>query len=108
MVSLKFASVAIPLVICRYPVRVALVSGLTLAQIGEFSFLLGNRGQGMGLLSAEDGQTFLAAAVVTMAITPLLIAAAPRLASWVPLRGDSSGLSADDKARSPNSNSINT
>jgi CPA2 family monovalent cation:H+ antiporter-2 len=55
------------------PARVAIIAGLALAQIGEFSFVLSHAGTKHGLLSPELYQVFLAASVVTMALTPLCL-----------------------------------
>jgi monovalent cation:H+ antiporter-2, CPA2 family len=60
------------------PQRVAVMSALGLAQIGEFSFVLAKAGQGAFLFSDDDYQTFLAASVISMIATPFLISAAPR------------------------------
>jgi CPA2 family monovalent cation:H+ antiporter-2 len=84
LLVLKFFSVAVPLVLSRYPLRLAFTAGLALAQIGEFSFVLAERGKALELLTGDDSQTFLAAAVLTMAITPLVIAAAPKIACYLP------------------------
>ena len=56
------------------------MAGLSLAQIGEFSFLLSKEGVRYGLLTPEAYGLFLAVSVLTMAVTPFLIAAAPKLA----------------------------
>jgi CPA2 family monovalent cation:H+ antiporter-2 len=66
--------------ILGYPTRVAALTALGLAQIGEFSFVLAKEGGKAELLSAGDYQVFLGAAILSMAATPLLIALAPRLA----------------------------
>ncbi len=58
---------------------VALQAGLTLAQVGEFSFVLMRFGAPEGLLPGESGQIFLAASVVTMTATPLVLAVSSRL-----------------------------
>ncbi len=55
-----------------YGLRVATVVGLSLAQIGEFSFVLLRQGRAVDLISAAAYQTFLAAAIVTMIATPFL------------------------------------
>ena len=64
----------------------ALIVGISLAQIGEFSFVLSKVGLEAGLLDAGLNQLFLAVAVGTMAITPLTMRAAPRLAAWADRR----------------------
>lgn len=51
----------------------ALISGLGLAQVGEFSFLLAAAGLPLGLFRPGDYQLFLSAAVLSMAATPALI-----------------------------------
>ena len=62
------------------PLRVALASALALAQVGEFSFVLGRAALDGGVISAEWWQVLLGASVITMALTPFLIGAAPDLA----------------------------
>ena len=73
----KAAMTAVPALLAGYPPRTSLLAGAVLAQVGEFSFVLGSRGAQAGLLGRDDYQTFLAAAVLTMAVTPLLAAALP-------------------------------
>jgi CPA2 family monovalent cation:H+ antiporter-2 len=82
LVKAIIAFVAVRLV--SYPNRTALLAGAGLAQVGEFSFVLITVGLANGLLSATVYQVFLAAAVLTMLATPLLIAGAPRLAERLP------------------------
>ncbi len=53
--------------------RLGVVLALSLAQIGEFSFILARAGQGYGLLTAAGEQTFLAASILSMIATPFLI-----------------------------------
>lgn len=59
--------------ILRYPLRLSIIVGMGLAQIGEFSFVLMKMGEDYGLLSASLYQNLLAASVLTMAATPFLI-----------------------------------
>ncbi len=53
--------------------RVAVLSGVLLSQIGEFSFVLASQGFTHSLISSYLYQTFIAAAVLTFIATPLLI-----------------------------------
>jgi CPA2 family monovalent cation:H+ antiporter-2 len=69
-----------------YGFRVATVVGLSLAQIGEFSFVLLQQGLSAGLISRVAYQTFLAAAIITMVATPLLSEASHGLALRVARR----------------------
>ena len=63
--------------------RVSVMAGMGLAQVGEFSFILAKAGIGQGLLTDSDYQTFLAAAIISMIATPFLIQVAPRVGYWV-------------------------
>ena len=63
-----------------YPPRVAVLTGLGLAQVGEFSFVLAREGLALNLLAPADYQIFLGASILSMAATPFLIAIAPRIA----------------------------
>ena len=59
---------------CLYrSIRLGVVLGLGLAQIGEFSFVLAKAGINFKLLSPADGQIFLAASILSMMATPFLI-----------------------------------
>lgn len=75
----KMLVTAVPAWLAGFPVRTSLLAGAGIAQVGEFSFVLGSRGAEAGLLDAGDYQTFLAAAVVTMAATPVVTATLPWL-----------------------------
>lgn len=61
--------------------RLGIILGLSLAQIGEFSFILAKAGIGQRLLSVSEEQTFLAASVLSMVATPLLIQSAHAIAN---------------------------
>jgi CPA2 family monovalent cation:H+ antiporter-2 len=81
VVALTVAKALIVALVVRalgYSLRVATATGLGLAQIGEFSFILAKGGLGEGLLTAADYQIFLGASILSMIATPFLIKAAPR------------------------------
>lgn len=65
-----------------FPGRTWLLTGLALSQIGEFSFVLSRAGMQYDLLSPELYQYFLDISIVTMAVTPGLMALGPRLVGW--------------------------
>ena len=56
----------------RFPLQTALLAGLALAQVGEFSFILLQSATSVGIVSAGPYQIFLACSVVSMAIAPAL------------------------------------
>ena len=62
--------------------RVGVMSGFGLAQVGEFSFVLAGSGLSFGLLDASQYQVFLGASVLTMLAAPFVIASADRVAEW--------------------------
>jgi CPA2 family monovalent cation:H+ antiporter-2 len=66
-----------------YSSRVSLMSGMALAQIGEFSFVLAGTGMAIGVIDQRMFQSMLTIIVVTMIITPALIAGAPKFAAQV-------------------------
>ncbi|MCF8309298.1 MAG: cation:proton antiporter, partial [Bacteroidales bacterium] len=66
-----------------FPFRTTVIVGLTLSQIGEFSFILSKLGMDYELLSQDYYQAFLAVSVITMSLTPFIIAGAPHLADFI-------------------------
>ncbi len=67
--------------ILGFSLRTAILVGCALAQIGEFSFILAGVGHEHGFLAGSIYQRFLAVTILTMALTPFIIALAPRLAN---------------------------
>jgi monovalent cation:H+ antiporter-2, CPA2 family len=72
----------------RYPLNTALTVSASLAQIGEFSFILAGLGLSLGLLPAEGMSLVLAGALVSIALNPLLFAAIEPLRRWIVQRSD--------------------
>ena len=71
-----------------YPVSTALTVSASLAQIGEFSFILAGLGMLLGLLPAEGRDLILAGALLSITLNPLVFAVADRLAVWLRTRSD--------------------
>jgi len=67
----------------RYPLNTALTVAASLAQIGEFSFILAGLGLSLGLLPTEGMSLVLAGALISIALNPLLFAAVEPLRRWV-------------------------
>src|SRR3990172_3972970 len=63
--------------------QVSVMSGLALAQVGEFSFVLAGVPAPLGLLPPDHFQVFLGASVASMLATPFVIAAAAPVAEAV-------------------------
>jgi CPA2 family monovalent cation:H+ antiporter-2 len=66
-----------------YPIRTAAITGLALAQIGEFSLILAQSGFSAGIIPENSYQMFLIITLITMAATPFVYALSPRIAENV-------------------------
>ena len=81
VIALKTLFVAVPvMLVLRQGVRTGLLSGMALAQTGEFSFVLAAVALTAGLLDPQLHQVFVAGSIATLVATPFLVDAAPRLA----------------------------
>jgi CPA2 family monovalent cation:H+ antiporter-2 len=67
-----------------YPNAQALTISASLAQIGEFSFILASLGVGLGLMSAEAQDLILGGAIVSIVLNPLLFGAIDRMGARTP------------------------
>ena len=69
-----------PLVVLfRYPLNTAIIAGLGLAQIGEFSFVLAGQGSKFGLISENVYSLILGTTAVTLIVTPFVLQWLPAL-----------------------------
>jgi CPA2 family monovalent cation:H+ antiporter-2 len=66
-----------------YPLSTALVVSASLAQIGEFSFILAGLGQAHGLLTNEGLNLVLAGALLSITLNQFVFAAVDRVCHWV-------------------------
>jgi CPA2 family monovalent cation:H+ antiporter-2 len=79
----------------RYPWRTALTVGASLAQIGEFSFILMGLGLSLGLLDAEAMSLVVAGAVVSIALNPLMFTVIEPLKRRLAARGEAGAVPQD-------------
>jgi len=82
MVGKTIAAVALVLAF-RYPFNTALTVGASLAQIGEFSFILAGLGVSLGLLPAEGQSLVLAGALISIAANAAVFAAIEPMRQWL-------------------------
>ena len=75
----KFVTGAAAVLAVSMPPRSAVMTGIALAQVGEFSFILAQVGQDDNLLSGAPYQIFLAVSVCSMIITPFLMQLSPHI-----------------------------
>lgn len=66
-----------------YPLNTALTASASLAQIGEFSFILAGLGGRLGLLPLEGQSLILAGALISIAVNPLVFKAVEPLQVWI-------------------------
>ena len=79
----KTLAAALLVLLLRYPLNTALTVSASLAQIGEFSFILAGLGVSLGLLPAEGNSLILAGALISIALNPALFAAIEPLQQWL-------------------------
>lgn len=83
VIALKFGAASLAAFLLGLPLRVVLLTGLALCQIGEFSFILSKVGLEYELVTEETYGMILAVSVLTMAATPFIIKAGPSIAATV-------------------------
>ncbi len=67
----------------RHPVGTALTISASLAQIGEFSFILAALGMRLGLLTAEAQSLIVAGALISITLNPIAFQGVSRLGEWL-------------------------
>ena len=82
------------------PNRVGAATGFTLAQIGEFAFVLGGIGAASGIVTEETRMLMVSCAIVTLFATPALVAYAPALAGLI-FRRDAAPTAAEPSGARP-------
>jgi CPA2 family monovalent cation:H+ antiporter-2 len=89
----KSAAAFVIVLLFRHAVSTALTVSASLAQIGEFSFILAALGVSLNLLPAEGRDLVLAGALLSITLNPLFFAIQPRIERWMgvtpanPVRG---------------------
>ncbi len=87
LVGKTVAAVALVLLF-RYPLNTALTVGASLAQIGEFSFILAGLGVALDLLPREGQSLVLAGALISIAANAALFSAVEPLRRWILARSE--------------------
>lgn len=72
--------------ILRQSMRVAAATGLCLAQIGEFAFVLGSIGRGNGVVSNDLYALVVSVAIVSIALAAIVVPMAPRFGAFIASR----------------------
>ena len=79
----KSIAAALLVLLLRYPLNTALTVSASLAQIGEFSFILVGLGGTLGVLPPEAQSLVVAGALISIALNPLLFKAVAPLQRWL-------------------------
>jgi CPA2 family monovalent cation:H+ antiporter-2 len=82
VVGKSLVAMAIVLIL-RFPLSTALTVAASLAQIGEFSFILAGLGIAYGILEREGLNLVLAGALVSIILNPAIFSGADRLLRWL-------------------------
>jgi CPA2 family monovalent cation:H+ antiporter-2 len=84
VVALKSTIVAgVVALVVGHGLRQGILTGMALAQTGEFSFVLAAAAAAAGLLDDTQHAVFVTGSIGTLIATPLLVAAAPHVAGWL-------------------------
>jgi CPA2 family monovalent cation:H+ antiporter-2 len=67
----------------RYPLNTALTVSASLAQIGEFSFILAGLGVSLGIMPQEGQSLVLAGSIISIALNPLVFYAIEPAQAWI-------------------------
>jgi monovalent cation:H+ antiporter-2, CPA2 family len=84
----KSLAAAVLVLLLRYPLHTALTISASLAQIGEFSFILGSLGSALGMLPKEGASLIVAGALISIAINPLVFKGIRPLQEWLLARSE--------------------
>ncbi|MDZ4074839.1 MAG: YbaL family putative K(+) efflux transporter [Hylemonella sp.] len=87
LVGKTLAAIALVLLF-RYPLNTALTVGASLAQIGEFSFILAGMGVALNLMPVEGQSLVLAGALISIAVNAALFAAVEPARRWILARSE--------------------
>lgn len=79
----KSLAAALIVLAFRYPLNTALTVSASLAQIGEFSFILVGLGVALQILPTEGQSLVLAGALISIAVNPFIFNAIEPLQAWI-------------------------
>jgi CPA2 family monovalent cation:H+ antiporter-2 len=85
----------------RFPLGTALTVSASLAQIGEFSFILAALGVALNLMPPDGRDLILAGALLSITLNPLFFAIQPHLERWLRSMTATAGKPGEERAESP-------
>jgi monovalent cation:H+ antiporter-2, CPA2 family len=84
----KTLAAALLVLAFRYPLNTALTVSASLAQIGEFSFILAALGVSLGLLPADGQSLIVAGALISIALNPFVFRVVDPVGDWIRSRSN--------------------
>ena len=97
VVLIKMVLAFLSCLFLKTPIRISLIVGMRLAQIGEFSLILAAIGLEQGLFNSDQYQQILIMAILTMLVAPLMIQISSKLSIQI-FSGMRTEESKEDKA----------
>ncbi|BCM21728.1 YbaL family putative K(+) efflux transporter [Mesorhizobium sp. J8] len=85
----------------RYPIATALMISASLAQIGEFSFILAELGVGLKLLPEQGRDLILAGAILSILLNPLMFLVVDWMKPWLEKRAGKTATPEETKPIGP-------
>jgi CPA2 family monovalent cation:H+ antiporter-2 len=83
IVAGKYVLTALTVFALPHPVHTAIVLAAGRANVGEFSFIIGQTGLVLGLLTEQQYSLILAGAIVSITVSPLLFRSVDRVEAWL-------------------------
>ncbi len=81
IVLVKAFITTLSVLVSRIPLQVAILTGVSLAQVGEFSFILMQAATAVGLVSTGAYQIILSSSLLSMVLTPIIFGLSRKLIS---------------------------
>ncbi len=80
VIGIKYATGTLASLLAGLAPRACVMTGISLAQVGEFSFVLATTGTSLGFFAQDSFQLFLDVSIVTMGVAPLLMGISGKIA----------------------------
>jgi monovalent cation:H+ antiporter-2, CPA2 family len=80
----------------NYPIRAAVTLGVSLAQIGEFSFILATLGRDLGIAPREAVDVIVATAIISITLNPLAFRTIEPIDRWLAQRRSGRGVNTEE------------
>lgn len=83
VVMIKFLIISTVILYLGYHFKIAFLVGLSLVQVGEFSFILSRAGLSQNIISHQIYSLIISVALLTIIMTPFFMSWAPKIYLWL-------------------------